>query len=217
MEATMDDLLTSRRSAVVGILATVAALQTGAVAQTQDAATSATVGAQSSEVEDKTLWGSNGTRDRLSANLDAFFGGASGSYTAVRDSDKNNLQPNGEYLLADQIRLPLYGIAAPETVEPDSSTIYQAFVSGNPYVRSFIAVDSTGVVVGVALADLEDIKKNGVVVDFVPRLTIFSHQNSAPAYLRAEAEKVMKTFWSRQLPKPTMRDYTIKVIEKNLS
>jgi hypothetical protein len=214
----MDELSTSRRSAVVGILATVAALQTGgSLARPQDAANSTASGATiTAESEDKTRWGTDSTRDLLSSELDLFFGGATGSYIAVRDQDKNKLRPNGEYLLADQIRLPLYGIAAPKIVESDGSSIYQAFITGNPYVRTFIKTDPTGAIEGVALADAEDIIKNGKVVDIQPRLTIFYRKNSAPADLRAEAEKVMKTFWSQEPPAPTMHDNSIKVIEHKL-
>ncbi len=214
----MNEILTTRRSAVVGMLAAVAALQTGGSFAQQNDATALTAAdaAAADETIDKTRWGTEGTRDLLSSQLETFFGGASGSFVAVRAQDKNNLLPNGEYSLADQIRLPLYGVAAPKIVESDGSTIYQAFVSGNPFVRTFIKTDSSGNIEGVALADTHDITKNGTVIDIEPRLTVFFRDKSAPADLCAEAEKVMTTFWSREPAAPTMHDRRIKLVEHKL-
>jgi hypothetical protein len=133
------------------------------------------------------------------------------------NEDKKNLQANGGYLLADQVRLPLYGVvSSSKMVESDGSMIYEAFTAHNPYVDTFIKTSPTGGIEGVALTGTQDIIENGRGVGIEPRSTIFFRQTSAPADLQAQAEKVMKDFWSRSSPDLAGLANKIKVVAHKL-
>ncbi len=214
----MDEFLTNRRSAVAGIVAAIAALQAaGSLVHAQDGVEPIGTGASVNSSEaDSLSWASDGTRDLLSSKLDTFFGSSTGTFNVVRSMDEKNLQGNGEYLLADQVRLPLYGVASSKVVESDGSIIYEAFVNRNPAVDTFIKLNPTGDIEGVALAGTQDIVNNGRVVGIVPIITIFFRQTSVPADLQARAEEVMKDHWSRGDPYLVDLANKIKVVAHKL-
>lgn len=203
----------SRRSAVAGIVATVAALQSsGLTASAQDGANPQNGPAHA---RDLTSWGRDGTRESLANQFDEFFAGETAPYVAVRDQDKGRLQPNGQYLLADQMRAPLFGVADSKLMEPDASTIYPAYFFHNSFLRVFVKAEVGGHVEAVAFADTLDITKNGTVVDFVPKLTVY-YRGPYPTDLRDEAVNAMNKIWSREPPAPTMHDRSIEVFDHKL-
>jgi hypothetical protein len=118
-------------------------------------------------------WRSDATVAVLSTELDRFFGKETGDYIYVRDEDVPRRQANGEFLLADQFRLPLFSLASIKTVLPEDRFVYQAFVHRVPMVRAFIMTDIHNNIIAAALADMMSIKKDGAVVDVVPRITVF--------------------------------------------
>jgi hypothetical protein len=206
----------SRRSAVAGIAATVAVLQSsGLTASAQGGANPQNGPALPSVDKDLTSWGWDGTRESLSNQLAEFFAGETAPFVAVRDQDKGRLQPNGQYLLADQMRAPLFGVADSKLIEPDGSTIYPAYFFHNTFLRIFVKADVGGHVEAVALADTLDITKNGTVVDFVPKLTIY-YRGPYPTDLRDEAVNAMNQIWSREPPAPMMHDRSVKVFDHKL-
>jgi hypothetical protein len=161
-------------------------------------------------------WGADGTRAVLSEELDRFFGMETGDYIYVREEDVPRRQPNGEFLLADQFRLPLFSLASFKTVLPDGRCIYQAFVHRVPMVRAFILTDAHNRIIAAALADMMDVKKDAKVVDVVPRVTVFYRQAPPPAALKDAAVNTMNDYYAKSLTEDMKSGFALRVFEKQL-
>jgi hypothetical protein len=124
---------------------------------------------------------------------------------------------NGEYLISDQIRIPLLGVASLKTVLPDGAYLYEAFIFHNPLVRAFIKTDTSNTIIAVALADLLDIKDGSRVTGVVPRITEFYRTPLPPIDIQTAAIRRMQEYYSRFGPDTLPDGNDIRVFTGQLS
>jgi hypothetical protein len=207
----MEKLLITRRAASLGVLLSIVAVSYGKSSLDTDSSAIPT------NFDDLAFrWGSDGTRELLSNDLERFFDNETGEYlasgdnVAFRKDEMPRRHSNGEYFLADQIRLPLRGVASHRTALANEQILYHSFIHGNPYVRAFIKT-ANNKITAVALGDLMDIVEGGQAVGVVPRITLFYRDQLLPIDLQNEAVKAMTTYYSQFAPDTSMFGYDIRL------
>ncbi len=213
----------TRREASLAVLLTIVSVAVGkAKAQKTLESADSMVGNDPSALygavgPDPTAWGSDGTRGERSNSLDVIFTNNTSSEGTVREEDRRRIQPNGEYLLADQFRAPLLQIASIKKLLPDQNYLYQAFVYRNPRLRCFIKANAANEVIAAALADTMDVRRDGQLVAIHPRITVFYKTPSLPIDLQNDALTAMTGYYSQFSQDTTVSGYDIHVFARQLS
>jgi hypothetical protein len=214
----MTNILLTRRTASLGIFLTIASISRLANAQANADVTQSGSEIPNTLSDLSTAWGEDGTRSSLADSLTEFFGNATGPYLDLSHDRSSNakVQSNGEYLLADQLRLPLNGVAMPKQLLASGHFIYSAYINHNPMTRVFLLTDDKKKIVAAAFADNMVVKKEGETIGVVPRVILFYRTANAPEELAEVAVGQMKDYYKVFSPDTSRLGYEIHVFDHKL-
>jgi hypothetical protein len=118
--------------------------------------------------------------------------------------------------LADQLRLPLAGVAMQKEFLPSGHHIFPAYINHNAMTRVFLLTDDQDKIIAAAYADTMIVKNDGEIIGVVPRLTLFYRTAKPPEELQEVAVGQMKDYYKEFSPDTSRLGYDIHVFAHRL-